>query len=366
MAIFILEISSSIIRIDRRKRGFKFYSESLLTSVNFMQIMINIDGSIGGGQVLRSSLALSALLGKPFKISDIRQKRPNPGLKAQHMTAVEAVAKLCDAEVRGLSLGSKDLSFIPGKIESKTIKISIPTAGSIGLVLQAILPAAIFSGKEIDVKISGGGTAGKWSPPVHYIDHVLLGILSRFGADVDIEILKHGFYPKGGADVNVKIRSSEIKEIQLVEKGELIGVKGICIASEDLKQARVSERIKLSAMKQFDDAKIRSEYVNSPSTGVFALLYAEYENTVIGADILGERGVTSEKVGENVANLLKSRMEYVLDEHAVDNLIPFICVAGGKIKIPYETEHIKTNIQTCKNFGIFIEEEGDMIWTKKM
>jgi RNA 3'-phosphate cyclase len=327
--------------------------------------MIEIDGGIGGGQVLRSSLALSSLLGKPFMIKNIRQKRPSPGLKTQHITAVEAVAKLCDAEVDGLSFGSKELSFTPGEITSKSINLNIPTAGSIGLVLQAILPAAVFSEKRIDIHITGGGTSGKWSPPVPYMEDVLCKILSKFGADLGIETIKHGFYPKGGAEVKIRVNPKKINEINLVEQGDLIGIHGVCICSEHLQQARVAERIKISAMKYLEDAKIKTEYVKTLSPGVFAMLCAEFENTVIGADIVGERGISSENVGKQVADLLKSRMKYVLDEHAADNLIPFICVAGGRIKIPRETEHIKTNIQTCRYFGIDIKERGDMVWIKK-
>lgn len=328
--------------------------------------MIEVDGSIGGGQVLRSSVALSALLEKPFRITNIRQNRPKPGLKAQHISAVQAVARLCDADVSGLVLGSKELTFVPKKIGARSIKVNIPTAGSVGLVLQALLPAAIFSGKRIDVRITGGGTSGKWAPPVLFMEDVLLGILSRFGVKADINIRKHGFYPKGGADVQVHVSPSKINEIELIDRGGLVGTHGICVASNHLRRARVAERIKLSVMKQFDDIKMKAEYVNSLSPGAFVLLYAEFENSIIGADMIGERGVPSETVGKNAVELLKSRMNHVIDEHIADTIIPFLCIAGGKIKIPGETEHIKTNIETCRKFNVDIKKEDDLVWTEKM
>jgi RNA 3'-terminal phosphate cyclase (ATP)/RNA 3'-terminal phosphate cyclase (GTP) len=329
--------------------------------------MIKIDGSIGGGQILRTSVALSALLNKPVHLVNVRQKRPKPGLKAQHISSIQGVAKLCDAEVTGLELGSKEVTFVPHRIKSKKINIRIPTAGSIGLVLQALLPAAIFSGETISVHISGGATSGKWSPPVLYMRDVLMKILERFGAKVTIEIAKHGFYPKGGADVFVKVSPSRMKRISLIEPGQLKSIYGTCIASEHLQKAKVVERVKRSAMKQLPadvDVKFRTDYVSTYSAGVFVLLCAEYENTVIGADVIGERGVRSEIVGQKVAELLKSRMGNVLDPHAADNLIPFLCLAGGEIRIPKETEHIKTNIQTCRCFGIGLHHEGDRIWAK--
>jgi RNA 3'-terminal phosphate cyclase len=196
---------------------------------------------------------------------------------------------------------------------------------------------------------------------------VLLKILERFGADVRIEIAKHGFYPKGGADVSVTFNTSRMKRIYLLEPGELKTIYGTCIASKHLQQAKVAERVKRSAMKQLPadaDVKFKADYANTHSAGVFVLLCAEYENTVIGADIIGERGVRSEIVGQRAAELLKGRMGAVLDPHAADNLIPFLCLAGGEIRIPKETEHIKTNIQTCRYFGIELNHKGDRIWVK--
>jgi RNA 3'-phosphate cyclase len=329
--------------------------------------MIEIDGSAGGGQIVRTAVALSALLDKAVHIRNIRLKRPEPGLKVQHISSITGVAKLCDAEVSGLELGSKEITFIPHEIKSRRIAVRIPTAGSIGLVLQALLPAAVCSGKAIGIHISGGATSGKWSPPVLYMRDVLLKILERFGADASIEIAKHGFYPKGGADVYIRLSPSSIRPIHLTKPGELRCISGTCIASKHLEKAKVAERIKMSAMKKLQpdvEKKIKVDYVETLSPGVFALLCAEYENTVIGADMVGELGLRSEVIGERVAGILMGRMGYAMDEHAADNIIPFLCLAGGEIKIPAETEHIKTNLETCRHFGIDIKHEGERIWVK--
>ena len=150
--------------------------------------MIDIDGSMGGGQIVRTSVALAALLDKQVHLRNIRQKRPKPGLKAQHISAIQGIAKLCDAEVTGLELGSKEIVFSPHKIRSQDIRIKIPTAGSIGLVLQALMPAAMFSGERVGIQITGGATSGKWSPPVLYMKDVLLKILEPFGARMKISV----------------------------------------------------------------------------------------------------------------------------------------------------------------------------------
>jgi RNA 3'-phosphate cyclase len=320
--------------------------------------MLVIDGS-AGGQVLRTSIALSALMGKPISVNNIRSQRSSPGIKAQHMAAVQAVGRVCNAEVSGCELGSKKIEFVPGEIVSGKVKVKIATAGSVGLVMQALLPVYLLSGKSANIEISGGGTAGKWSPPVDYMDHVFLGILRKYGADVGVEIQQHGFYPKGGAEVTIRVGSSKIDGLEVMETGKLIGTKGISVASKELEKARVAERQKSAAMKELEGAKVVASYVETQSIGSYLLLWKEFEKTVIGADVLGERGLKSEAIGKRCADLLRSRN--VVDEHTADNLIPYIAFAGGKFACSRETEHIKNNIKTCSKFGLDIKVEGGVI-----
>src|SRR3989304_1350773 len=146
--------------------------------------MIEIDGSNAGGQLLRTAIALSALTQQPFKMINIRGARPEPGLKAQHLEGVKAIAELCNAEVKGLKIGSKELEFHPKEFQEKDLKINISTAGSIGLILQALFISTINSKKQINVKINGGGTWNKWAPPVVYLERVLSTLT---GEDFEIE-----------------------------------------------------------------------------------------------------------------------------------------------------------------------------------
>jgi RNA 3'-terminal phosphate cyclase (ATP) len=161
--------------------------------------VIEIDGSFGegGGQVLRTAVALSALLGREVHIKNIRAKRPNPGLRAQHMTAVKAVAALCDAETIGLEIESTELSFMPRKIVSGSFKFDVGTAGSISLVLQALMPAGAFSSGGTEFEITGG-TDVRWSPTIDYVRFVILPMLSRLGYAAELKLIRRGHYPKGG------------------------------------------------------------------------------------------------------------------------------------------------------------------------
>jgi len=171
--------------------------------------MIEIDGITAGGQLLRTAAALSVLTGKPFKIINIRGARPQSGLKAQHMEVIKALGKLCNAEITGLELGSEEIEFIPNKFVEKDLTIKIPTAGSIGLLLNALLIATY--NKSIKIKVYGGGTWNKWAPPVLYLKKVLFPLI---GEKTEINIIRDGFYPQGGAEVEVISKPFEINKIE--------------------------------------------------------------------------------------------------------------------------------------------------------
>src|SRR3989344_7420317 len=163
--------------------------------------MITIDGSQGegGGQITRTALALSTLTHKPFRITDIRKNRPQPGLKAQHLTAIHALKELCGAKTSIVGVGSTELEYVPGAVESGNFSFDIGTAGSISLLLQALLPQLLFVSKPVKLTIIGG-TCGLWQAPVEYFEYVLLPHIQRF-ADVSCSVEKRGYYPAGGGKV---------------------------------------------------------------------------------------------------------------------------------------------------------------------
>ena len=168
--------------------------------------MLRVDGAQGegGGQVLRTALALSAIRGVPVEIHSIRARRKSPGLQAQHLTAVSALARICDAQVEDAALGSQSLRFAPGGIRGGEYHFDVGTAGSTALVLQAILLPLSQAPGPSQVVLTGG-THVPWSPPAHYAREVWLPVLHGAGVSAHLEILRWGFYPKGGGRLHVAI-----------------------------------------------------------------------------------------------------------------------------------------------------------------
>ncbi|TBR22429.1 MAG: RNA 3'-phosphate cyclase [Candidatus Nitrosotenuis sp.] len=168
--------------------------------------ILKIDGSHGesGGQILRSAITLSSITGIPIQIENIRKNRKVPGLRAQHLTAVKLLAKICNAKVEGLQIGSSDIKFYPNQVQDISLQENVGTAGSISLILQVLIPAVAIAKKKLDLSIIGG-TDVSWSPTSNYTKYVLREAYSRIGIDFSMEIQKRGYYPKGGGMVNVTV-----------------------------------------------------------------------------------------------------------------------------------------------------------------
>jgi len=315
--------------------------------------MIEIDGTEGGGQMLRTALALSTITGKAFKAVNIRKSRPKPGLKNQHLACIEALEKLSFADVRGAQPGADSIIFHPGKIQLGTYSINIGTAGSITLLLQSVLlPCCLAKGKT-RLKIKGG-TDTKWSMPIDYLFNVVLPHFSM--AEIKIKDIRRGFYPKGGGYVDLIIKPNETtpEPINLVEKPSIDKVKGISAASSDLRSAEVAERQAKAAKKKLRSLdipiKIAVEYKETASPGTVITLWAGS----MGSDALGEPRKRAEAVGAEAAAelLLLLCSDAVVDNHLADNLIPLMAMFGGKIKVHEITNHIRTNIAVCEKFNI--------------
>ncbi len=335
--------------------------------------MIVLDGSKyeGGGGLLRTSLAFSAASGIPFKILNIRANRDNSGLRPQHLNAVKSVAELCNAEISEIDVGSKELEFIPNKIESKKINIDIGTAGSTTLILQAILPAALYSKKNIKLNIKGG-TNNMMAPPIDNLFLVFLPILKKLGADVECNLKKRGYYPKGGGEISAEINTSKMKKIELIERGNLLKIIGVANASEELKKPMVAEREAESAegkLKHLDvPIEIKKEYCETFSVGTSISLCAEFEKTLIGADSFGKRGKPAEEVGKDAAEKLLEEINSngCVDRRMADQLIPYMALWGGKIKTREISMHTQTNIWVAeKLLNVKFEVSNNVIECKK-
>ncbi len=321
--------------------------------------MIEIDGSFseGGGSIVRIAVALSAVTGKPCRITDIRAKRRNPGLQAQHSTAVNAVAKLCSADVKGNKIGSTDIEFYPEEIKGGSLSLNVGTAGSTALVLQAIMIPAIHCKSALDISITGG-TLNKWAPSIYYLQNVTLSILKRFGYNGEIILHRHGFYPKGNGLIEAKITPSKINPFELTKRGKAMQVKGICIANKDLQKAKVAERMQREArgrlFKIFNIVpEISTEYAETASTGGGIDLFVVYENSIIGANAIAELGKSAEKVAKEALDSLTENhdSQAPIDEHMADQLVPYMALAGSsEAKVAKITSHCLTNIWVCEKF----------------
>jgi len=324
--------------------------------------MIELDGSHGegGGSVLRVAVGMSVATGTPVSGFNIRKNRRNPGLRAQHLFGLKAAAEVCGGILKGAGLGSTEIEFAPGNKWKKKIKVDIPTAGSIGLVLQVLQIACMRAPFPITVEIGGGATYGKWAPPLDYVENVLFRHLYRAGYKTTLHQEKQGFYPVGKAIASAVFEPGELKPFELVEQGEITKISGISRASEHLTKAEVAERQTKSCravlFKELGvSPRIKSENVVSQSPGSGITLWAETDKgNIIGSSALGERGKLAEKVGGECADFLVSQIRSgaAVDSYLADQLIPFfaLCKKGSQMKTSKVTEHAKTNIWVCEQF----------------
>lgn len=321
--------------------------------------MISISG--GGGQVLRTALALSMLTKQPFKITNIRENRPKPGLMPQHLACVRSAQEMCKAKTDAQQ-GQTELTFIPEEYKAKNYNIDIKTAGSITLLCQTVLLPAIFSEKAHTITIQGG-TDVNWSMPYDYFANVIIPQYRRF-ANIDCTLEKRGYYPKGGGIIKLRIkprmRLDEVTQsIKIIEQGKLQNIKGIAHASKELQQQEVAEKLALSA-KQILNVNVDARYYDSLSTGsgitlwaIFSLIQDDIDirnPIVIGVDRLTER--SPEATGTEAAKKLKELIDegIPVDEHLADNLIPLMGICEGKIKTSRITDHIIDNIRVTEAF----------------
>jgi len=347
--------------------------------------MIEVDGSFGegGGQIIRTAVALSAITGEPVEIRNIRANRPNPGLQAQHLNAVKAVAAMTDAETEGLKLRSTRLKFVPQSRKALRTEIDIGTAGSITLLLQCIIPVALFADGETKLRIIGG-TDVKWSPPIDFYRFVFAKALAEMGCEVQISLLKRGYYPKGGGvvDVGVKpvrklngfVRLEEVSEEEETA-GEVL-VRGIShcrglpshvasrqasSAEKKLRERGYNAAIEVDAgehatatavavVEERERAGKRRGSSARETVGSGITLWHNYKS----GSALGEPRKPAESVGEEAASLILSELESAstVDVHLADQLIPYIALAErhSAFKVREITGHLRTNIYIVRKF----------------
>ncbi len=318
--------------------------------------MLTIDGSFGegGGQILRSSLALSLVTGQPFRLENIRARRKKPGLLAQHLTAVRAAATIGGADAEGAALGSRSLTFRPGKVAPGEYEFSIGTAGSSTLVLQAVLPALISAGGPSRLTLSGG-THNPHAPPYDYLSEVFVPLVNHLGPRISMTLERPGFYPAGGGRFVVEIEpASHWQPLHLPAGDEPARVSARALVAR--LPAHIAER-ELSVVSRElsvapSDLAIE-EIRNSAGPGSVLLVRIERGRATEIFTGFGQRGVPAEKVaGAAVAEakaFLATRMP--VGPHLADQLlIPLALAGGGSFDAAELTLHATTNIEVVQKF----------------
>lgn len=320
--------------------------------------MIDIDGSYGegGGQILRTALALSCLTGKAFRIIDIRKERKKPGLMPQHLLAVRAAAHIARAEVDGDAAGSTQLHFAPGGVRNGVFHFDIGTAGSVPLVLQTVILPLLFAGGRSTVVLTGG-THVPFSPSYHYLSEVFAPMLARLGGRIDLSGDSFGFYPRGGGCVRCTVEAvKSLAPLTIARPGRFLRVNGISAVGN--LPAAIALRQRQAALAILDGAGIEAEIglaeVSTPGKGTFIFLRGESEVALSGFTALGAIGKRAEMVGEEAARELLAfhRTGAALDQHLADQLIPYLALAPGESSFTTScvTRHLLTNLWVAGRF----------------
>lgn len=337
--------------------------------------MLTISGSYGegGGQILRSALSLSAILSIPVRISEIRARRPKPGLRPQHLTAVSALAEVTRAEIGGASAGSLEILFAPHGTRSGSYHFDVSrtagSAGSVTLILQTLLPVLALSRGRSQLTLVGG-THVPWSPPFDFIASCFLPTAARLGLNASVSVEKWGFYPKGGGEARAEVFPVEgFKPVQLTDRGRLIKVCGISAVAglpESIAARQAKAAAELLANSELE-AAFETFIAPSAGQGTFIYISAQFENITLGFSALGERGKPAEAVGGEAARAL---LDFIgtgcaVEERLADQLLLYMSLAaraGGvsRMSVSRVTSHLLTNAWVIRQFmpEIIIDIKG--------
>jgi RNA 3'-terminal phosphate cyclase (ATP) len=305
--------------------------------------MIEIDGSYGegGGQIIRTSLTLSAITQKPIRITNIRANRPNPGLQPQHLTACKAVRNVCRGTLSHAEVGSAELAFEPGPIVGGRYEFDIGTAGSVTLVAQTLLPILMRATKPSELRIVGGTHVMK-SPGYDYFERVFIPAIAQFGADVEARILRPGYYPRGGGEIEVKAKPSDLRGCTDWPQGS--GIEALIRLSGLPELIAVREK-KVFVQNGHERVYLRRDEALSVGNAVTAW------SGLRGGYVLGEKGKRAELVAQEALDAVLSE-KHDVDMHLADQLLVYAALAEGETGFAAGTvtEHLRTNAFVISKF----------------
>ena len=296
----------------------------------------------GGGQIVRSAITLSCITNQPIHLENIRKNRKNSGLKPQHLTAIKILQKISNAKVTGDKLGSTELKFIPGEIKNSELIEDVKTAGSIGLILQVLIPAVSISKKKLSLIVKGG-TDVLWSPTMNYTNYVLKEAYSRIGIIFDLKITKRGYFPKGGGEIKLEVYPANVKSINFSKrKIQKLKLKctfskiSISVIKENVK--KIEEEIKKNNFEI--DVEIKEE--EAIDSGASVLIYSIEDNSIFGVDGLFDK--KNQKFDLKIEEILDNF--FGLDKNLADMLVVPLSLGSNKTKFEVSeiTKHLETNL----------------------
>lgn len=333
-----------------------------------MGVTVRIDGSMGegGGQIVRTAAAMSACTGHGLRLTNARANRDTAGLRPQHVAALQAVARACDGRLEGVEVGAENFALDPGEVTGGHVRVETGTAACVNLVLQALAPLSRRLDEPLTLAAEGG-TDVRYAPTLGYLRGVFCPWARRLGIPVEIQAAAEGFYPVGSGRLKARIHPAREPRLQgpLLERGRLRSIE-VHTRVHDLPD-HIPERINRTAAGLLSDHQApvhtATERVEADCPGVVVDAIADFEETVIGANALGEKGVPSETVAENCAGKLAAELESpaTVDVHLADQLVPLML---GRVEAGYlvreVTSHLETNAEVCQRFldGEVRFEEG--------
>lgn len=328
--------------------------------------VLHIDGSQGegGGQVLRTSLALSMITGTPIRIDKIRARRAKPGLMRQHLTSVLAAARVSGAHVQGAEVGSREISFTPSGVQPGVYHFAIGTAGSTTLILQTVLPALLLASGPSRLTLEGG-THNPMAPPFEFLERAFLPLVRRMGPRVEVTLERAGFYPAGGGRLSAVVEpTGGLAPLDLLERGEIRGRRGTVLLANLPEHIAERELRHLAQQTSWPEGSLEIRHLDSAGPGNAVLLELAFDAVTEVFTGVGEIGVAAEKVADRAVQEMRAYLSagVPVGEHLADQLLLLLALAGGgSFRTLPLSLHARTQADLIPRFldvRIEVEEEG--------